>query len=154
MKRLVLFAVAWLVLNPAALRAEGPDDQFIRVYNLIQQADALREAGQTRAAQERYLEAQAALQKLQADYPQWNERIINYRKGYITEKLGPEGAAAAAALGAAKTPPSAPKPAPDEREQQIGALTQEIAQLRAESQTLQAKLREALSAQPAAVDPR
>src|SRR5689334_1216197 len=70
-------------------RAEGPDDEYIQIYGLIQQADASNQANDSKAAAEKYLEAQAALKKLQTIYPQWNERVVKYRLNYIAEKLGP-----------------------------------------------------------------
>jgi Flp pilus assembly protein TadD len=157
MKRLAVVAFAVALGGALLVAQEGPDDQFIRIYNLIQQADGLRETGQGRAAQDKYLEAQAALEKLQAAYPKWNEKIVNYRRSYLAEKLGALGALTPAPAPAApspgkETPP--PVPTVDARDQQISALTQEVQLLRNQGELLQAKLREALSAQPAAVDPR
>jgi Flp pilus assembly protein TadD/septal ring factor EnvC (AmiA/AmiB activator) len=159
MKQLAVLSVVLILGGWLAAGAEGPDDQFIRIYNLIQQADALRESGQGRAAQERYLEAQAGLLKLEADYPKWNEKIINYRKSYLTQKLAALGVLAPAPAPAPAAPAKpaetlAPKAAPDERENQINFLNDQIKNLKAERDMLEAKLREALSAQPAAVDPR
>ena len=61
MKRLSVWLLAALVILGATLRAELPDDQFVRVYNLIQQADNYLAREQPRSAAGKYLEVQAVL---------------------------------------------------------------------------------------------
>ena len=161
-----------LLLALSGVRAEGPDDQYIQIYNLIQEADKLISDLQPSNALPKYLEAQTGLQGLQKGYPNWNPQAISFRLGYVTTKIAalyPKvsaqvvPAAAAAALGSAVTnavpPPSAGsaqviKPAPGDWETQLAALTDEGRQLRADKAVLEAKLKEALSVQPAAVGPR
>ncbi len=158
MKRLAVLALVGWLFGTLPVGAEGPDDQFIRVYNLIQQADSLRANGQTDEARQRYLEAQGALDKLAADYPGWNTNIISYRRRYIAERMGPLPTTAVPAAAPSATTPAVATPgttpAPELQASQLAALNEEVGRLRADNQTLQAKLREALSAQPAAVDPR
>lgn len=139
----------------------GPDDQFIVAYNLIQQAEQSRDA---RVASHLFEQAHSQLLKIQRSYPSWNERVINYRIRFCSEKLATLREAAAKAPSAApatNTPPGtvAPVvPAPDapsgEVLTQFNELNDRIRRLATEKQTLEAKLREALSAQPAPVDPR
>lgn len=144
-------AFAVLVLG-LPVRAEGPDDMFIRIYNLIQQADALKDNGRPKEARDKYVEAQAGLDELETKYPNWNEKIIKFRKTYIAEQVAPLGGLPAPVAPGAKS--AAPAVAPDPRQQQLDGLSEEIKALRAEREALQAKLREALTAQPAGVDPR
>jgi tetratricopeptide (TPR) repeat protein len=134
-------------------RAAGPDDQYLRVYGLIQEADALGGRGQLRDAVSRYLEAQAALRTLQAGFPDWNPKVVRYRLDYITSKLEPLNKKLSADTPSPATPAGV-APGPVSVSNQVAALQQEIERLAAQNTLLNAKLREALSVQPAAVDPR
>jgi len=150
MKRLSVWLLAALVILGATLRAELPDDQFVRVYNLIQQADNYLAHEQPRAAAGKYLEAQAVLEQLQASYPSWNEKIVKYRKDYIAEKLKALGAAGAMPPVELAKPAAQTTPAVDP----AAALAEELKSTRAERDLLRAKLQEALAVQPAGSDPR
>jgi len=153
-----------LCLGAARLSADGADDAFIRVYNLIQQADAHRETGQTSAARDAYVEAKTGLEVLRRNHPTWNERVVGYRLRYVAERLealqkvpGPPSAkpAAAATPPAPGTPKMAERLAPDgEVVAQFQQLNLEIDRLAGDKKLLEARLREALSAQPAPVDPK
>ena len=161
MKRLATLLLAISMLA-ASLLGEGADDLFIQVYNLIQQADSQQEIGQLSQARSGFSEALQQLQVLRNNYPNWNERVVTYRLRYVTEKLealkGKTGAIAPVAAGGSKatnlenlTNALAPS---GEVIAQFDALTTQIRQLTGEKQTLEAKLREALSAQPAPIDPK
>lgn len=132
----------------------GPDDDFVEIYQLIQQTDAQRENGRFSEARAGYERAQALLLTLKKGYPEWNERVIAYRLRYVAEKL-----AVLPAVDPAAPPGSAPGAAAEvvpegEVLTQFRNLHGEITQLRGEKQRLEAKLREALTAQPAPVDPK
>ena len=107
-----LILTALLVaLCPA--RAQGPDDQYLRIYNLIQQADELNSSGKTTPAQAKYYEAHTALKKFQQDHPGWNSKLVAYRLNYVAQKLvalseKPPAAAAAVAPAATTNVPAAP----------------------------------------------
>lgn len=134
-----------------ALRAVEPDDRFVRLYTLIQQADALKKGGRDDQARQKYLEARAGLESLRKEYPGWNESVVEFRLKYITEKLGQSGDSSG------KSPPdaAAAKPArAGESNGTIQLLQEQVRQLTADRELLQARLKEALTAQPAAVDPR
>jgi Flp pilus assembly protein TadD len=196
------FAVVLALLVAAlAVRAEGPDDQYVAIYNLIKEADKLSSEGQTVEALPKYLEAQAALQAFQKGYRDWNTKIISFRLRYVQERitaLSPNSPAVAPSAPVAPPPavtaPVAPAPAPAaspaapappvtapvapalattapapvaeaptqpaqpappaDWENQLGTLKEQVRQLQADKGLLEAKLKEALSAQPAAVDPR
>src|SRR5258708_36845872 len=72
MKRLLAIVVLLLVVLPC-VRADGPDDQYVQIYNLIQEGDSLG-ATLPAQAQAKYIEAQTELRKFQKVYPGWNNR--------------------------------------------------------------------------------
>ena len=180
MKRILSLLVLFAAV--ALARAQGPDEQYVQIYQLIQEADRLNEAGQSRAAVAKYIEAQDALTRFRGIYPGWNERVINYRSSYITGKLAPLSAAIAGSRPSAApgtntgapavpmtnapsdfvpspgltstTPTPTPPPMSAEYENQIKALQGEVERLQMENKNLGARLKEALSVQPAAMDPR
>ena len=141
--------MGWMAVR---LLAEGPDDRFIDIYNLIQQADQSLDRGSARPL---YEQARERLLGLQRDYPTWNERVVSYRLRYTAEKLsalpngGPEPASSS--KGSTVSPGIASN---GEVIQQFNEFTQQIRLLQSDKQLLEAKLREALTAQPAPIDPR
>ena len=178
MKFLIAAAILCL-LSPAFVRGQSADEQYVRIYQTIQEADRLNDSGQSRAAAVKYVEAQQSLTRFRGIYPGWNERVINYRLNYVTTKLAPLAAAltapgtipptnapsASAAITttngpgtistnvvAGSIPPSPPMSS--EWENQVKALQAELERLQTDNRMLSAKLKEALSVQPAAVDPR
>ena len=159
MKRLIaLLAAACLSVAVCAL-AEEADSHFVRIYRLIQEADTMAGNGQTRPAAQSYRDALAELKKLQKANPTWNEKVVKFRLNYLSEKLSQFGADAAPEPTPAVVPSipaaSAPKQSEDLKSQrELNELNQQVRALDAERRLLEAKLREALSAQPAAVDPR
>ena len=157
----VLLALASALLWRASA---GADDDFIAAYNLIQQSDTFRETGQVSSARRGYGEALTRLRELQRSYPTWNERVIAYRLRYVTEKLGalpetpatavlPAGSDAAPTVATTVRDPSELAPS-GEVITQFNTLNTQITQLAAEKKLLEAKLREALTAQPVPIDPR
>jgi hypothetical protein len=149
----------------AQLCADGADDAFIRIYNLIQQAEAHRETGQWSSAREAFTEARSGLEVLRRNYPTWNERVVAYRIRYVSERLealktAPEASGkstnqpAVSALAASNAPPAAARAPNGEVVAQFEQLNLQIQRLSSDKELLEAKLREALSAQPAPVDPR
>lgn len=160
MKQLCVLGLIAALALAAQVLAEGPDDLFIRIYNLIQQADTLQTNGRAQEAQEKYLDAEQVLDTLESTYPKWNPKIVTYRRAYIAERLGPNRPPARQTTpvpAAGTTEPGAPAPATTQggdSDDRVAALTREIQGLQAERDRLDAKLREALAVQPAAVDPR
>jgi tetratricopeptide (TPR) repeat protein len=160
MKHLVVLMFLILaVALPSARAQSNPDDQYLTIYTLMQQADALGSAGQPRQALTQYADVQAQLQKFQRVNPDWNPRIINFRLKYLAEKIDEMTAQLpAATLPTATNSPAAtnviaPNPA-GELQSQLDGLRAQMQNLQADNATLEAKLKEALAAQPAAVDPR
>lgn len=148
MKRVVWCLLLGLsLLGPGRLAGAGPDDDFIRIYALIQQGDTFFQNNRVGEARTRYSEALRLLEEFEKNYPGWNNALIRFRKQYLQERIGaPPATRAPGAAGAA--PPAAPE------NPQVAALREELKLLAAERDLLQARLREALAAQPAAADPR
>jgi tetratricopeptide (TPR) repeat protein len=167
MKLASVLAIVLLLISSPRLRAQTADDQYVGIYNLIQQGDALNENGQLSAALGKYARAQSDLKDFQAANPDWNVKVVSFRSRYLAAKIalisseltppssGPTNAApAAAAAAGAPVPAVATPPAPPNNEDQvIRSLQQQLRQANMDRTVLQAKLQEALSAQPAAVDP-
>ncbi len=178
MKRLfaIVSLVSALVLPQA--RADIPDDQYVHIYNLIQQADSLNNLDQPVQAMEKYNEAQTALRQFQAQYPAWHVKVVNFRLNYLASKIAavsirihavpapiaitptapamtpaPAPGVAPATTVAPAAIPTSPA-APSDLDHQLAALQEEVRQLQADKGTLESKLKEALATQPAAVDPR
>jgi tetratricopeptide (TPR) repeat protein len=211
---LVAMILSLLALLPRAW-ADGPDDQYVTIYNLIQQGDVYYDKGQVASARARYEDALSVLKRFQAANPDWNVKVVKYRINYLSGKLRelaasepavtPPPAAPAPAVGASNapqnrdvtpvtpplppapiqvapkpevatpapaapvpvvTPPAvappaappqalAPAPAPvANSDYQINALQDQIRRLEGDKVVLEAKLKEALAARPASVDPR
>ena len=89
MKCLAVFAVlfAALSLSPMARAQGNPDDQYLIIYALIQQADAFENSGEPRRALDDYAGAQNDLQSFQRVFPDWNPRIVNFRLNYLAAKI-------------------------------------------------------------------
>jgi len=154
--------VGWL-LAAAGLHAQSADDQFVRIYNLLQQADQLNDSGETEQAYQKYHEVRAGLKRIQAGYPNWQSKVINFRLNYVAEKLAPlepkykdkgliRPQTAVDPLTNAKNQ-AASTVQTLQLENRVRDLAEEVDRLRAEKQILEAKLREALAAQPPVNDP-
>src|SRR6195256_1733736 len=87
MKLLFTLAIAVSLLIPAAVRAQGPDDQYVHIYNLIQEGDSLAKSSQPSQALAKYLEAESALQRFQKGYPDWNSKVVSFRLNYLAERI-------------------------------------------------------------------
>ncbi len=146
-----LAAFLCVLLLASAAPAAGPDDQFIVIYNLIQQADKSPDKLQSFRL---YTEAQEGLKKLQRGYPAWNERVINYRLHYCSDKLAGLQEVADQATRKPVLLNPIPEAPPNEVLTQLNDLNSRIQTLASDKQLLEARLREALSAQPAPIDPR
>src|SRR5262245_25930709 len=67
--------------------AQSVDEQYVRIYNLSQQADALRGAGDDQSALSKYLEAQTTLTQIQRVSPTWNPKVVSFRLNYLATKI-------------------------------------------------------------------
>jgi Flp pilus assembly protein TadD len=156
MRWITNLAIVFVLALALQTRAAGVDDQYLDIYNHILQGEASLKDGNSSAAAQQFLDAQSALQKLHDSNPGWNPDLVAFRLQYLNDQLKTLDKSAPVAGGAA-APTGAPsqKAAVDlaESKQVIATLQQQIASLAAANAALQGKLHEALSVQPAAVDP-
>jgi len=158
-RQIALLILILAALLPPARAQQGPDDQYIIIYSLMQQADALDSAGQSRQALAQYVQVQGELQKFRNIYPDWSPRIVNFRLNYLADKIA-EVTAKLPVTPQNGTPPPVPPPgaaastSTADLEAQFSALHEQVQKLQVDNTTLQAKLQEALAAQPAAIDAR
>ena len=136
-----------VVLSP---RAAGPDDEFIRAYILITQADNLAKSAQNSSAAQKYQQALNTLNALKAGNPNWKTGVINFRIDYINMQLKSLNVNT-------PTKPTAvtPKAKPASFDAETAKLTINDLQRRIEVLTndlllKESKLKEALSAVPSA----
>jgi tetratricopeptide (TPR) repeat protein len=174
MNRLSLLAML-AVLFFAGVQTQAQEEQYVQIYNLIQEADASLSSNQPLQTLNKYLRAQTELQRFQKLYPDWNPRIVNFRLNYLAAKIAelsgrsmPAAPTIQVVLEKAQPSPTPPlpsvPPAPTQPQvqpqtgsdiqNQLNLLRDQIRQLQSDNTVLQAKVREAFSAQPAATDPR
>lgn len=161
-----LFVLAGLIgfLAFSCARAAAQDDEYIRIYTVMQDADALSNSSQPGDALAKYIDAQTSLQRFQRIYPDWNRQVIQFRLNYLASRIAEISAripVAATKTPIAAKPPTTAPPAlslqPREREDfehQLDTLQNRMQQLQVDKMLLESKLKESLAAQPAAVDPR
>ena len=148
MKFFVTLIIALFLAVPALHAQQSPDDQYVIIYVLIQQGDASLNAGQPQQALQNYEEAQRELQKFSQVYSDWNPRIVTFRLNYLADKIA---ALQPKVVSPNVTPAAPPPPTPADWQAELATLNGKIQQLEGNNETLNAKLKEALSAQPATV---
>jgi hypothetical protein len=82
----LLFLVILLFLA-LPTRADDADDQYLRIFNLIEKADALNSKRQSEQALARYRDAQKALENFQKAQPAWNGQLVSFRMEYVAQKI-------------------------------------------------------------------
>jgi Tfp pilus assembly protein PilF len=141
---------------PAARAQQDADEKYIAIYGVVQQAESLTETGEPRQALAKLLEAQSQLQQFQKSFPDWNPGIINYRVSDIGKKIDLMKSRMTAAVAVPEPTPVTPQDISAAQAAQLSAeqkrLQAQLQQAQTENQLLQAKLKEALSSQPAAID--
>ena len=177
-----LFALlTLLVVGVVTARGQSTEDEYVRIYNLIQSADALSASGKPDLALPKYLDAQTSLQRIQKINPTWQTKVVSFRLRYLEDKISDFSGAKSTAIPVVTTkaipgtpppvqvaterpvvtaPPIPPQPearatSPSpELLRQITSLQDDLRKLQAEKTILESKLREAFATQPASVDPR
>src|SRR5262245_13549963 len=81
----LVVAVACATFAPTPAAAQEED--YLRILELVEQADALSTNGPTAPALAKYQQAQTALRGFQRAYPDWNAKVVSYRLNYINSKL-------------------------------------------------------------------
>jgi tetratricopeptide (TPR) repeat protein len=161
MKRLIASVVLLLAaMSPEARAQATPDDQYVIIYSLMQQADGLQNSGEPRRALAQYVETQAELQRFQKIFPDWHPNIIAFRLNYLADKIAEISAntpvtnppPAPAAATAAATTGAVASTATADLESQLSALHEQVRQLQTDNTTLQVKLKEALTPAPTMID--
>lgn len=151
---------AWFLLF-ATCPARAQEDQYVRIYMLIHDADALAAPAQAPHALAIYRQAQSDLRQFQKTYPNWNSSVVDFRLAYLASRIK---------VLSTNTPPARPRPSPaspsdaaggrlngPERaqlENRLNNLANQVQHLQSDKQLLQDKLKEALAARPADADPR
>jgi len=148
MKFVFSIAVAWLLFPFGVAAQDAPDDRYIAIYDLIQQADGLVENNNAKEAQAKYAEAQTALVKFQKEFPTWNVKIVEFRLNYLAGKTG----SAQSKSGAETTPETTAKavepPPAAATLAQVKALREDLQQAENEKAALEAKLKAAAANDP------
>src|SRR5690242_14518552 len=87
MKRFSCLVLGVFLLALWPVQADEPDDEYLRIFGLIEQADSLSNSVKVAGALAKYQEAQAALVTFQKSYRTWNAKVISYRANYLAEKI-------------------------------------------------------------------
>ena len=135
-----------LALMPHAVRAAGPDDDYLTVFEQLQAADQTAERGEREVAQAAYLDVQARLTSFQQSYPTWHPEIIEFRLRYVRQRLAALAPETDASPGQAT---DAVTKIPGPEALRIQLLEARLRQLELDREELQARLREALAPSPA-----
>lgn len=115
MFRLLAILLAFIVFAKAA---PTPQDQFLQIYFLLQEAENLEKSAQKNSAITRYQEVEKRLKTLKDNNPQWEPVIVNFRLKYVRDKLATLGSGNMQMVSKPET--NSPKPNP------IGAQTTTI----------------------------
>jgi Flp pilus assembly protein TadD len=160
-----VFALVIILLAAGLLPSfaqSDADDQYLVIYSLLQQADNFADSGQPQRALKQYAEVQNELQTFQKVFPDWNPNIVNFRLKYLAGKIADVTASFPPRLPVVTNAPAptvavtnaGPARAVVQPEAELTILRNQLQQLQADNTTLAAKLKEALSVQPAAIDSR
>jgi len=141
----------------AAEQDTNVDDLYIQVYNTILGADEAWQMGKKREAWQLYQQAQSFLKDIKTQYPNWNQKLIDFRLSYIDAKLEQF---ADNEKDISKEPVHTDKVIPNNdinndlaTQEEIEKLRTQVAQLQSIRTELEKRLKEATSAQPATSDP-
>ena len=153
--------VAWTFVACFGVKAAEASDEYVSIYSLITKGDEMLGSDLRGEAAQFYSDAHRKLVAFKRDHPGWNEQVVRFRLKYLGEKLAglpvispePVENGPSIDLGVA-TDPSAPSATQTRLlEGQVGALSEQLRQLTADNSLLLSKLREAMAARPASVDP-
>ena len=134
-----------------------PGDEFIRIYATLEQADREKADAHLPESRVLYDAALKDLQSLQTTFPDWKPKVIAYRVRYVQQMLKQVDeeikAAQTAAFGATQDQAGAVDSETQAQQQETAALRSNVERLLREKSLLEAQLREAFAARPAAVEP-
>ena len=69
------------------LGSDLPQDQYLKVYNTINEGDKYYAIQDLAASDEKYIAAEQMLEKIKAEFPDWEPSIIDYRLETIRAKM-------------------------------------------------------------------
>jgi tetratricopeptide (TPR) repeat protein len=148
---LVLATVVWGLISVARAQQEA-DEKYLNIYSLIQTAEALATAGEPRDAVAGFTDAQGQLERFKKTFPTWNPDIIAYRLNDLAQKIVTlKGSSALKAVEKPTVVEVVTNDASAQLKVQLNELQAQLQSAQTENSSLQAKLREALAAQPAAI---
>jgi hypothetical protein len=87
LKRFSALAFIALLMGVCPLHAGEEEDEYLRIFNIIQKGDDFNTSGKSDKALANYQEAQSALQNLRKTYPAWNSKMVTFRQNYVAEKI-------------------------------------------------------------------
>jgi tetratricopeptide (TPR) repeat protein len=159
MKYLSLVVVLLGCLCLPARAQSDADTKYIGIYGALQQAEQLAETGNPNEALAAYTDVQSQFQQFQKLFPTWNPNIVSFRMSHISDTIAdlksrPGVAVKKIGQPVAPAPANAPAPVNPPPAGELDDLRAQLQSAQAASEQLQAKLKEALAVQPAAVDPR
>lgn len=155
-----ILAAALLVGGINAYAAEqdtNVDDLYIQVYNTILGADEAWQMGKKREAWQLYQQAQSFLKDIKTQYPNWNQKLIDFRLSYINAKLEQfvdnEKDISKEPVHTDKVTTNNVANNDLSIQEEVEKLRTQVAQLQSIRTELEKRLKEATSAQPATSDP-
>src|ERR1041385_414611 len=95
-----------LIAGTSISRAEDPNEAYLVVYNLIQDADTLSASGKNQEALNKYRQAEVALKQFQQYHSAWKPKLISARANYLSERV--TALSAPGAIAAPSSDTSAP----------------------------------------------
>ena len=152
MNQFRVIVVALIGFLSTASAQQDADARYVAIYNIIQQADNLVEGNQPKDALNVYLEAETRLENFQKLFPNWDSGIIAYRLSDLQKKIAALKVSTAPRKVEVISVLDATNPAATQAQAEASELSVQLQTARLENQNLQAKLKEALATQPAAVD--
>ena len=109
MKSIAGLLVLALLMPLSPARADDPDEEYLQIFRLIQEADELDASAKTAPARAKYQEAHTALRSFQKSHRDWNVKMVSTRLNYLAQKMAalaekppPDAAAAATATASVK----------------------------------------------------
>ena len=154
-----------LLMFGASGNASEVGEEYVSIYRLISKGDEMLDAGLRSEAAEFYNDARQNLVAFKDNYPSWNRQVIHFRLKYLDEKLAnlppvdDFSPILPVADDGASTSESDGIPSSDLDKQtkllegQLAAANEQLRQLTADNALLLSKLREAMSARPADLNP-
>ena len=82
--RMKCFCAAMILLLWSAVAAfsAGPNEQYVRVYSMIQEGDKLESSNRETEALAVYMDAEKVLAQLKRSDPLWNPKVVDFRLRY------------------------------------------------------------------------